>query len=206
MRRFMFLASWFCPAAALAADDFKLNAQEYFERPGINVMYGQDYYPEGHQGGLSIIMHDERIASNGDVRLEPSPGQWSPIPKPGKREANAATQEIRVALAYPDAERDRKGFNPIVYPDLKLNYTVRARPEGRVDPRQRRFRRAHPEGVGRQGGIQSRAVPGTDVRQVVPARRDATACSSGSPAVPAKFRRSRAASGSKSRRRPSSIT
>ncbi len=87
-----------CPLTAFAADDFKLNAQEYFERPGINVMYGQDYYPEGHQGGLSIIMHDERIASNGDVRLEPSPGQWSPIPKPGKREVNAATQEIRVPL------------------------------------------------------------------------------------------------------------
>ncbi|HWN46061.1 MAG TPA: hypothetical protein VNM71_01795, partial [Steroidobacteraceae bacterium] len=132
MRRFVFLAvvQVLFPAVALAADDFKLNSQEYFERPGINVMYGQDYYPEGHQGGLSIIMHDERIASNGDVRLEPSPGQWSPIPKPGKREANAATQEIRVALSFPDAERDRKGFNPIIYPDLKLNYTVRARPEG----------------------------------------------------------------------------
>jgi endoglucanase len=132
MRRLIFLGLGCClaPAAAFAADDFKLNSQEYFERPGVNVMYGQDYYPEGHQGGLSVIMHDERIASNGDVRLEPSPGQWSPIPKPGKREANAATQEIRVALAYPDAERDRKGFNPIIYPDLKLNYTVRALPAG----------------------------------------------------------------------------
>src|SRR5882672_10192345 len=128
MRGFWWLA--LCPLAAVAADGFKLNSQEYFERPGINVMYGQDYYPEGHQGGLSILMHDERIASNGDVRLEDSPGQWSPIPKPGKREINAATQEIRVALQYPDAERDRKGFNPIVYPDLKLNYVVRARPEG----------------------------------------------------------------------------
>ncbi|HEU5136794.1 MAG TPA: glycoside hydrolase family 9 protein [Steroidobacteraceae bacterium] len=128
MRRLIMLA--LLPAAAPAADDFKLNSQEYFERPGISVMYGQDYYPEGHQGGLSVIMHDERIASNGDVRLEPSPGQWSPIPKPGKREAVAATQEIRVALAFPDAERDRKGFNPIVYPDLKLNYTVRALPAG----------------------------------------------------------------------------
>jgi hypothetical protein len=118
------------PVSALAADDFELNAQQYFERPGINVMYGQDYYPEGHQGGLSIIMHDERIASNGDVRLEPSPGQWSPIPKPGKREVNAATQEIRVSLSFPDPERNRKGFNPIEYPDLELNYTVRARPDG----------------------------------------------------------------------------
>ncbi len=128
MRRYLLLA--LVPATAHAADEFKLNSAEYFERPGINVMYGQDYYPEGHQGGLSIIMHDERIASNGDVRLEASPGQWSPIPKPGKREVDAATQEIRVKLAYPDAERDRKGFNPIEYPDLKLNYTVRARPDG----------------------------------------------------------------------------
>jgi endoglucanase len=130
MRRSILLVLALAPAAALAADDFKLNSQEYFERPGVNVMYGQDYYPEGHQGGLSIIMHDERIASNGDVRLELSPGQWSPIPKPGKREVDAATQEIRVALAYPDPERNRKGFNPIVYPDLDLKYTVRARPEG----------------------------------------------------------------------------
>jgi endoglucanase len=128
MRGLLLIA--FTPFAAVAADDFKLNAQEYFERPGINVMVGQDYYPEGHQGGLSVIMHDERIASNGDVRLEPSPGQWSPIPKPGKREVNAARQEIRVPLAFPNPELDRKGFNPIIYPDLKLEYSVRARPEG----------------------------------------------------------------------------
>jgi endoglucanase len=129
MRRIL-LCLLILPVTGLAAEGFQLNPQEYFERPGINVMYGQDYYPEGHQGGLSIIMHDERIASNGDVRLEPSPGQWSPIPKPGKREVNSGKQEIRVPLAYPDAERDRKGFNPIIYPDLKLNYSVRARAEG----------------------------------------------------------------------------
>jgi endoglucanase len=77
-----------------------------------------------------VIMHDERIASNGDVRLEPSPGQWSPIPKPGKREVDAATQEIRVPLGFPNPELDRKGFNPLIYPDLKLDYVVRARPAG----------------------------------------------------------------------------
>ena len=119
------------PIALSAADaNLTLNEQEYFEAPGINVMVGQDYYPEGHQGGLSIIMHDERIASNGDVRLEPAPGQWSPIPKPGKREVDRTNQQISVRLAYPDEERDRKGFNPIVYPDLQLTYTVRARPQG----------------------------------------------------------------------------
>lgn len=113
-----------------AADGFKLNDQGYFERPGINVMVGQDYYPEGHQGGLSILMHDERVASNGDVRLEPAPGQWSPIPKPGERTVDQAQQRITTRLSYPDPARDRKGFNPIVYPDLQLSYTVRAVPEG----------------------------------------------------------------------------
>jgi endoglucanase len=126
----LLLCSLAATRTAIAADEFKLNAQQYYERSGVNVMVGQDYYPEGHQGGVSVIMHDERIASNGDVRLEASPGQWSPIPKPGKREVNAATQEIRASLAYPDPERDRKGFNPIEYPDLELAYTVRAWPEG----------------------------------------------------------------------------
>jgi endoglucanase len=129
MRGWMVL--FLCPMAALAADTgFKLNAQEYYEHHGVNVMVGQDYYPEGHQGGVSVIMHDERIASNGDVRLEASPGQWSPIPKPGKREVNRETQQIRASLAYPDPERHRKGFNPIEYPDLNLSYTVRSWPEG----------------------------------------------------------------------------
>src|SRR5215471_1385534 len=130
MMRGFFLALLLLPLPVLAADDFKLNAQEYFEHAGVYVMYGQDYYPEGHQGGLSIIMHDERVASNGDVRLEPSPGQWSPIPKPGQREVDPAAREIRVPLAYPDEERNRKGFNPIDYPDLNLKYTVRARADG----------------------------------------------------------------------------
>ncbi|HEY4368907.1 MAG TPA: glycoside hydrolase family 9 protein [Steroidobacteraceae bacterium] len=115
---------------AIAGDDFTLNSQEYFERAGVNVMLGQDYYPEGHQGGLTILMHDERVASNGDVRLEPAPGQWSPIPKPGKRKVDRAKQRISVRLTYPDEQRDRKGFNPIVYPDLQLSYTVRVRPQG----------------------------------------------------------------------------
>src|SRR5512138_3535665 len=100
---------------AVAADAFTLNEQEYFERDGIDVMLGQDYYPEGHQGGLTIIMHDERIAANGDVRLEPAPGQWSPVPQSDQRTVDRAAQQISVRLAYPDPDRDRKGFNPIVY-------------------------------------------------------------------------------------------
>src|SRR5688500_2093738 len=61
-----------------------LNKQEYLEYQGVNVMLAHDFYPEGHQGGVGIIQNDQRVATNGDIRLEPTPGQWSPIPKVGK--------------------------------------------------------------------------------------------------------------------------
>ena len=41
----------------------------------------QDIYPEGHQGGVAVIMHGRRVATNGDLRLDETPGQWQPIPK-----------------------------------------------------------------------------------------------------------------------------
>jgi hypothetical protein len=102
-----------------------LNDQEYFEMPGLNVMAFHDYYPEGHQGGVSIILNGERIASNGDLRLEPAPGQWQPVPKLGERQVDSATQTITANLAYPDSSKHLKGFNPIVYPDLQFSYQIR---------------------------------------------------------------------------------
>ena len=65
----------------LQAQDFRLNASGYFNRDGVDVMAFNDFYPEGHQGGISILMHGRRVASNGDIRLEPTPGQWQPVPK-----------------------------------------------------------------------------------------------------------------------------
>lgn len=53
----------------------------YFRNAGVNVMAFDDIYPEGHQSGVSILMHGRRIATNGDLRFEPTPGQWQPIPR-----------------------------------------------------------------------------------------------------------------------------
>src|SRR3569623_183158 len=109
-----------------------LNHLEYLEMPGLNVMLAHDFYPEGHQGGVGIIQNDQRVATNGDLRLEPSPGQWEAIPKVGKRQIDRATGEISVHMAYPDEERNRKGFNPTIYPNLNFGYTIRVRPEGQA--------------------------------------------------------------------------
>jgi endoglucanase len=107
-----------------AGENLKLNEQEYFEMQGLNVMVFQDYYPEGHQGGISIIQNGERIATNGDIRLEATPGQWQPVPKMGKREVDKMNNMIKVYLTYPDSSKNLKGYNPIVYPNLYFNYKV----------------------------------------------------------------------------------
>ena len=98
---------------------------------GLNVMLAHDFYPESHQGGVGIIQHGLRVATNGDLRLEPSPGQWQPVPKVGKRVVDRASQTISVHMEYPDPEKNRKGFNPIIYPDLHFGYQVSVRPEGK---------------------------------------------------------------------------
>jgi hypothetical protein len=109
---------------------FTLNKQEYFERGGVNVMAFQDIYPEGHQGGVAVIMHGKRLATNGDIRLDETPGQWQPIPKQIERKVDAAGNAITVKLTYPDPAINRKGYNPIEYPDLNLSYTVNIRSKG----------------------------------------------------------------------------
>ncbi len=119
-------------AAAASEDALVLNDQEYLEMRGLNVMLAHDYYPEGHQGGVGVIQNGQRVATNGDLRLEPTPGQWQPTPVVGPRQVDRAAQEISVHLSYPDYSKDRKGFNPITYPDLVLAYTVKVRPDGRA--------------------------------------------------------------------------
>ncbi len=70
---------------------FILNNEGYYEAPGVNVMVFSDFYPEGHQSGVTIVQCGSRVAANGDVRLEPTPGQWSPTPVMGTAEYRSET-------------------------------------------------------------------------------------------------------------------
>src|SRR3954469_2715246 len=112
MRRL--IAGWIVFAAltapAMAAPHLQLNDQGYFAEPGLNVMSFSDYYPDGHQTGITIVQHGVRVAANGDLRLEASPGQWSPMPATGARTVNAATRTVARHLAFPDPSKDRTGF------------------------------------------------------------------------------------------------
>ena len=112
------------------AQEFKLGPEGYFQNQGVNVMGFDDIYPEGHQGGVSLIMHGHRVATNGDIRLEPTPGQWQPVPKQRKRDLDPVANTITARLSFPDSSRHLTGFNPMIYPDLAFDYTVTIKGEG----------------------------------------------------------------------------
>lgn len=107
-----------------AQQNLKLNDKGYFETQGLNVTVFSDIYPDGHQTGVTIIQHGNRVAANGDLRLEVSPGQWSPVPKGGKLTIDEEAQTIMQRLWYPDSTKNKRGFNPIDYPDFVFSYDV----------------------------------------------------------------------------------
>ena len=102
----------------------------YFRRRGADVMAFDDIYPEGHQSGVSLILCGKRIATNGDVRFEPTPGQWQPVPKQISRTVDPSANTIRTRLSFPDRGRHLAGFNPMIYPDFEFDYEVTVRGEG----------------------------------------------------------------------------
>lgn len=120
------LASLSSPAQA---QEFKLTPTGYFKNYGVDVMAFDDIYPEGHQGGVCIIMNGNRVATNGDLRFEATPGQWQPVPKQLNRKIE--DNSITATLCYPDSSRHLTGFNPMIYPDFQFNYTVKV--EGKSD-------------------------------------------------------------------------
>jgi endoglucanase len=113
-----------CESRAPGSGGFSLNERDYFQNRGVGVMVYADNYIDTHQGGVIVVSHGNRIATNGDLRLEATPGQWSPMAKLEKREVDRAQQTIRATLSYPDPDKHRVGFNPLHYPDLELGYDL----------------------------------------------------------------------------------
>ena len=110
------------------AQDFKLTPSGYFQNQGVDVMAFDDIYPEGHQGGVCLIMNGHRVATNGDIRLEATPGQWQPVSKQLNRKIEG--NSITATLCYPNSSRHLTGFNPMIYPDLQFNYQIRVEGKG----------------------------------------------------------------------------
>lgn len=89
-------------------NNLKLNDSEYFETRGLNVFVYSNWYNEdfddSKMSGIEIIHHEVRTATNGDVRLKPTPEQWDPFPNLIERRINKNDNSIEVLLNYPDYE------------------------------------------------------------------------------------------------------
>ncbi|MGO8791530.1 MAG: glycoside hydrolase family 9 protein [Terriglobia bacterium] len=59
----------------LANDGIALNEQEYFAGPGFSFLLFHNNYQVGYQGGLQMILNDERVLDSGDLFVVPKHGQ-----------------------------------------------------------------------------------------------------------------------------------
>lgn len=110
------------------AQTLSVQPDGYLGTHGFDVIFFNNNYPDGHQGGVELILHDSRLATNGDLRLEPTPGQWSPMPKLLRRNVDSDNETLTARLVYPDSSKNRTGFNPIEYPDLVFEYEIHITP------------------------------------------------------------------------------
>jgi endoglucanase len=82
-----------------------LNEKEYFESQGFDVFVFSSLYGlfgDEKKSSVELIQHEVRIATNGDVRLGPTPEQWDEIPRFIDRKVDTVNQKIEAFLEYPD--------------------------------------------------------------------------------------------------------
>ena len=101
------------------AADLHLNNLDYFETQGLSVLAYQntfhDVFRDQKLSGVEIILHGERIATDGEVRLQPTPEQWDSVPKFTERKHGPLPDQL---IAYSG------------YPDLGLSYRIELTAEG----------------------------------------------------------------------------
>lgn len=66
------------------AAGLKVSPNETLEKPGLSVIVHQNqFHPvfrDEKNGGIQMVLHDVRVATDGEVRLNPTPEQWDPVP------------------------------------------------------------------------------------------------------------------------------
>ncbi|MFO7304043.1 MAG: glycoside hydrolase family 9 protein [Gammaproteobacteria bacterium] len=104
-------------SSGATAEGLKLNEREYFSKRGLDVLVFSNWYDgnfsDSKIAGIELIHHGVRTATNGDVRLSPTPEQWDPVPELKQRRVLPEQGIIEARLAYPKHN---------------FEYTIRAEP------------------------------------------------------------------------------
>ncbi len=134
-RSFALLLALLCARPLLAAE-LKLNALDYLETQGLSVLAFQNtFHPvfrDQKMGGVEIILHGERIATGGEVRLQPTPEQWDPVPVLSARQHGPKANQLIGISGYPDLSlsyrievtAEGEGFRVAVHLDHPLAATL----------------------------------------------------------------------------------
>jgi hypothetical protein len=97
---------WHALAATAPPAALHLGSAGYFEAPGVNVLVFSDAYDglfaDSKISGVEMIQQGERTATDGDVRLSATPGQWDPTGRLVSRTVDAETSAVTATLEYPD--------------------------------------------------------------------------------------------------------
>lgn len=116
----------------LAASAQEIRDDEYFHSPGADLIVFSNWYDglfaDAKISGVELIHHGLRTVTNGDVRLEATPGQWEPIGSFVTRRIDAEAGVIEADLSYDDfgfdytirVERDADGYLISVNSDTPL--------------------------------------------------------------------------------------
>jgi len=92
--------------AAATAPLLSLSPAETFEGRGVSVIVEQNHFSpiffDEKNAGIQMILHGERIATDGEVRLNPTPEQWDPVPAFISRTRGSKPNQLVVASSYPD--------------------------------------------------------------------------------------------------------
>ena len=94
-------------APSLSGADFamKVTDKNYLDTQGFSVfLYDSTYHPvfvDQKNTAMEVILHGQRIATNGDVRLVPTPEQWDLVATLKDRHADKANNRLTAELAFP---------------------------------------------------------------------------------------------------------
>ncbi len=92
---------------SLFGADFAMTvtSKNYLDTQGFSVfLYDSTYHPvfvDQKNTAMEIIFHGQRIATNGDVRLMPTPEQWDLVATLKGRHADKANNRLTAELAFP---------------------------------------------------------------------------------------------------------
>jgi hypothetical protein len=106
MRHWILCVATVLATTAASAGDLTLNDREYFTTRGLDVLAFSNVYDgnfsDSKIAGVELIHHGVRTATNGDVRLSPTPEQWDPVATLKSRTVQKDRGVVETRLAYAD--------------------------------------------------------------------------------------------------------